>query len=108
MTTKTQLVGFDIFSKDEIKMINKFTETFVNKYNRIFGENSLLTFRLKIDKVRKRDKHTIYEIKGDLETTKGSFFASAENRKILDAVNEVIEKLDAMLRKKKEMTENKP
>lgn len=97
-----QLVGFDKFSynvKDEANII---ANRLVDKYIRIFGENTLRILKLSVDRERKRGDHTLFEIKGYLETTHGLFYATHNDLKVLDAIERVAEELTRQMIDKKE------
>jgi ribosome-associated translation inhibitor RaiA len=102
MTKSAQLVGFERFSDDVKDKVNVVTKRLIGKYDRIFGEKTLKVFRLAIDKVRERKSHTLFELKGYLETTHGLFYTSQSDWKVLDAVDRVIRELERQLIEKKE------
>lgn len=102
MVKDVELVGFDKFTYYTIDKIKSSAYSLIRNYNKIFGEKSLLAFKLKLDKTRVRGEHKIYEVKGYMETTHGLFYASSNSRKILDAVDEVVEELRRQIIKKKE------
>ncbi len=102
MVKTIQLVGFDKFSyniKDEVSII---ANRLIDKYNRIFGKDTLKILKLSVDKERERGDHTLFEIKGYLETTHGLFYATHSDWKVLDAIERVVEELTRQIIEKKE------
>ncbi len=102
IATAIQLVGFDKFDGFTVNKARGAAQALIDKYSKMFGEKSLLEFRIVVDKVRERGKHVDYEIKAHLDTTKGHFYASKAGWKILDVVDEVLNEIDRQITEKKE------
>lgn len=97
-----QFVGFDRFSPEVKQNIKKICERLLEKYKKIFDENSIKIFKLSLDKVRERGEHKLFEIKCYLETTHGLFYASHSDWEVLNAVERVVEEVMRQIIKKKE------
>lgn len=102
ITGTIQLVGFDKFDGFTVNKVRDSAQSIVTKYSKMFGENTLLEFKIAVDKVREREKHTDFEIKARLETTKKDFYASKTGWKILDVVDEVLEEIERQVIEEKE------
>jgi len=102
MSKTVQLVGFDVFPEDLKKQINVVSNRLLDKYKKMFGEESLKMFKLAVDKKRERGEHTLFEIKGSLSTSHGLFYAVHSDWKILDATEKVIKELERQMTSKKE------
>lgn len=100
--TKIQLVGFDKFSYNVKDKVNSVVKRLLDKYNRIFMESTLKIFKLSVSKKRERKDHTLFEIKGYLETTYGLFYATCSDWDVLDAIERVVEDLTRQMIEKKE------
>ncbi len=101
-----QLVGFDRFSIEIRDQIKKICNRLLKKYKKMFGESSIKTFKLSVDKLRERGDHTLFEIKCYLETTHGLFYASHSDWKVVDAVERVVEEIQKQIIKKKDIKFN--
>ncbi|MEM5777706.1 MAG: hypothetical protein QXJ06_04660 [Candidatus Aenigmatarchaeota archaeon] len=102
-----QLVGFDKFSIETKDDVRKICNRLLEKYKKIFDENSIKTFKLSVDKLRERGDHTLFEIKCYLETTYGLFYAVHSDWKVLDAVERVAEEIQRQVIEKKEKIKGK-
>ena len=101
-----KLVGFDEFDGFTVNKVRETADNIANKYSKMFGDNSLLEFRIMVDKVREREKHTDYEIKVLFDTTNGHFHAAKTGWKILNVVDEVLTEIERQVLKKKEKTKD--
>lgn len=102
MAKAIQLVGFEKFSYDVRDKVNVIVKRLLDKYNRIFGEETLKVIKIVVDKERKKGDHTFFEIKGYLETTHGLFYATHSDWKAIDAIERVVEELIRQIVEKKE------
>jgi len=102
-----QLVGFDKFSADVRDSVKEQCDRLLEKYKKMFGESSIKTFKISVDKLRERGDHTLFEIKCYMETTHGLFYATHSDWKVLDAVERVVEEVLKQIVKKKDIKKDK-
>jgi ribosome-associated translation inhibitor RaiA len=106
MMKQIQLAGFDKFSEEEKQQVMHHAERVADKYSRIFGEETLKMLKLSSDKLRERGQHVLSEVKGQLDTTHGLFYAVHQDWKILAAVDKVASELERQFVEKKEKMTN--
>jgi len=105
--TEIELVNFDEFDKDIIDKVKDVSLPLIDKFSRMFGEDSIEEFKLFVKPIREKQKQVLYEVVGTLETTKGFFRTEENGWKILDAVEKIVEELERMITEKKERSETR-
>ncbi len=102
ISAELELVGFNAVDNLTLDKVRKIGQNLAKKYSKMFGEDSLLEFKIAIDKAREREKHTDYEIKVHLETTNSRYYASKTGWKLLDVVEQVLDEIERQIVEKKE------
>ena len=102
-----ELVNFDQFDKDTVDKIKDVSLPLIDKFSRMFGEESIEEFKLFVKPIREKQKQVLYEVVGTLETTKGFFRTEENGWKILDVVETIVEELERMITEKKDRLEGK-
>ena len=102
MRQRIELVGFERFDNAVKQRIITADSPLVEKCTKIFGEEHFFGLKIKLDKVRERGDHIIYEVKGTIEASGMSIYAVSSNREILNAMDELVDELKRQLLKMKE------
>ncbi|MDI6826032.1 MAG: hypothetical protein QMD36_02430 [Candidatus Aenigmarchaeota archaeon] len=106
--TEVQLVNFDIFDEFTINKIKEVTQPLLTKFKKFFGRESLLDFKLIVDKIHEDvGGKTMYEVIGTLDTTLGKFRTTENGLEILNVVDEIVKELTRLVTEKKEMKKAK-
>ena len=92
---------FDEFTRNKIR---ESVQPLPSKLEKFFGKNSLLNFKLIVDKIHEdMGGKTQYEVIGIIDTTVGKFRTVETGWDILTVVDEIVKELTRLVTEKKEM-----
>lgn len=97
-----QITGFEDVNDFAMDKIISGANDLADRCMKIFGKNSILEFKIVAGKKRKRE-NIKYDIKANLFTTVGNFYALESGWEVLNVVQEVLSELERQLIEKKEM-----
>ena len=96
------LVGFDNFDDETIEEVKRKIFPLVNKYKKMFGNETIQEFKLVADTFKKDGGKDLHELIMSLNTTEGDFRVEKNGWNILSLVDEVESNLERQVREKKE------
>ena len=100
---EVKLVNFDMIDEFTRKKIKEAIGPLLVKAEKFFGRESLLDFKLIVDKIHEdAGGKTMYEVIATLNTTKGKFRVVENGWKILTIIDEIVKELTRIIEKKKE------
>ena len=97
-----ELIGFDNFDADTVEEVKEKLRPLINKYNKIFGNETIQNFRLASSTRRKEGDQSLHEVTATLNTTKGNYHVVKSGWDILAVVDEIESVLERQVKEKKE------
>lgn len=96
---------FDEFTVNKMK---ESVQPLLTKFEKFFGKDSLLDFKLVVDKIHEdMGGKTQYEVIGILNTTVGKFRTVEMGWDVLTVVDEIVKELTRLVTEKKELSKAK-
>ncbi len=97
-----ELVGFGNFDEDTIEEVKQKMKPLLNKYDKMFGNETIQDFKLVVETFKKDGGKDLHELKMTLNTTFGDFRVKKDGWEILSLVDEVESVLERQLKERKE------
>ncbi len=96
------LVGFENFDVDTVEEIKQKMKPLLNKYDRMFGKETIKELKLIVSTKSKEGEEKLHEIIATLNTTLGDYRAVKSGWEILSVVDEIESVLERQIKEKKE------
>lgn len=101
------MVNFEKFDETVLEKVRDVSQPLLDKYSRMFADDSIQEFKLVVDTIRQKQQKHLYEVIGTLKTSKHVFRTDETGWEILDIVEKVIHELKRMVTEKGDRTKSK-